>query len=66
MNIFKKIKIFNKVTSGIKEAKEILDDTHLDDDIKKDIETIIACANDLKEKVPQLNGPINKIMEAFK
>ena len=66
MNIIKKIKLANKVSKAVKEIKKVLDNTHLDDDVKQDLETIIKCAEDLKVKVPQLNEPITVIYGILK
>ena len=56
MNIFQKIKIFNKVTKIIKEVKDYFAKTHIDDDmkiiirdIKTDFERLIKKAPELKE-----------------
>lgn len=66
MNIFKKIKVFNKVSKTIKEIKTYLDSTHIDVELRD----IISCLkNDIErlvKKFPELKELYSEVLEIIK
>lgn len=66
MNIFKKIKIFNKITKAIKEIKAYLDTTHIDYELKEIINSIKENIEKLIKKFPELKELYLEILEILK
>lgn len=61
MNIFKKIKLANKLLKIYQEVTSYLDKTHLTDDIKRDIEIIKEAAQRLSAKIPVIKELLDLI-----
>ena len=66
MNIFAKIKLVNKLSKAVKEIKKVLNGTHLDEEIKENISTIVKCVKNIVSKVPELKDPYLTILEILK
>ena len=61
MNIFKKIKLANKLLKIHQEVTSYLDKTHLTDDIKHDIEIIKEAVKRLANKIPAIKELLDLI-----
>ena len=62
MNIFKKIKLINKVAKAADEIKKFINNTHLDEEIS----TIINAVKNLVKKYPELKNAYLTIIEILK
>lgn len=65
-NLFANLKLMGKVTKIIKDVKNFLDSTHLDEDLKENVENIIKSAKFIVSKVPDLKNAYLNILEILK
>ena len=61
MNIFKKIKLANKLINIYSEVKKHLDNTHLTENIKINVEAIREALNNLAKEIPAVQELIEII-----
>lgn len=66
MNIFKKIKLANKILNLIKDLKKYFDNNVIADKIKQKIEKIVKDIQDLGELIPDVKKQLYEIASIIK
>ena len=66
MNIFQKIKIFNKVSKIIKEIKKYFEKTHIDEETKQIIENLVNDFKRLIAKIPEIKEAVEYLIDLVK
>lgn len=66
MNIFKKIKLANRILNLIQDLKKHFDNNFIADRVKQKVENIINAVKELGDVIPEFKQEIYEIIEVVK